>query len=337
VDTGAARGNPAEAPTARKFRETEGWQIGKPDLIVALPEPYFVDDDVEDEQPRFTIVITEEMMPEPRWVKAIEYKPTSDIVHHITGNAVAPPIEGHEEERFAIGSISAGEDPHIYPEGFGNLLRAGSEITVSMHYHKEVGPGTGRWDQSQIGFVFHPDGTEIKHKVTWRVVGRGNRTGDLRIPPRTDDWPIETTHVYEEPTILLSLHPHMHYRGKTMVFTAIYPDGTKEELLNVDRYSYAWQINYIYDQPKYLPAGTQLHVRSTYNNSESVLAVSSKLNIDREVTYGSASTDEMFSPFVSWSSIGEADAKEWAAGKKVIWTDDLTTSRIGGKRDGSNK
>ena len=58
-----------------------------------------------------------------------------------------------------------------YPEGFGNLLRAGTEISISMHYNKEAGPGTGVWDRSGIGIKFYPDDAVIDHKVTWNALG----------------------------------------------------------------------------------------------------------------------------------------------------------------------
>ena len=74
-------------------------------------------------------------------------------------------IAGHPREQFLAGSMAAGEEPTMYPEGLGNLLRAGTTLAGSMHYYKEPGPGTGVWDQSMIGFRFHPKGTEIKAKV----------------------------------------------------------------------------------------------------------------------------------------------------------------------------
>ena len=32
---------------------------------------------------------------------------------------------------------------------------------------------------------------------------------------------------------MTSIHPHMHYRGKSMKYTAYYPDGETELLLDV--------------------------------------------------------------------------------------------------------
>ena len=73
----------------------------------------------------------------------------------------------------------------MYPDGFGNLLRAGTVLAGSMHYFKEPGPGSGVWDESSIGFRFHPKGTDIKYKVTRSGIGRGG-FGNMgfAIPPR---------------------------------------------------------------------------------------------------------------------------------------------------------
>ena len=37
----------------------------------------------------------------------------------------------------------------------------------------------------------------------------------------------------------------MHYRGKSFKFTARYPDGGEEILLNVPRYDFNWQNVYL--------------------------------------------------------------------------------------------
>jgi mono/diheme cytochrome c family protein len=289
----APAGNPADAPAPRIFNDNGGWVIGTPDLIVYMDEPYFVRDEVADVQPRTRITITEEMLPEPLWIQAVEYKPDSEVVHHITGSASNP-----AGDRFSIGSIAAGEDPTIYPPGFGNILYPGAVLNLSLHYHKETGPGTGVWDQSAVGFKFHPKDVEITHKVRWG--GMGGNSG-FEIPPRHPDWQVSGARIFNEDTLLLSLHPHMHYRGKDMKYTITYPDGTTEVLLDVPRYDYAWQTNYIYKEPKLIPAGSVLDVITHYDNSEARKAMHDEININRPVRFGAASTDEMNIPFVAWA------------------------------------
>lgn len=310
VKTGAPEGNPADKPEAKNWVNNDGWIIGKPDFEVYLEEPYYVDDDVVDIQPRFTIEITEEMLPEPRWMKAIECRPGSDIVHHIFSSADAPAWGDHPAEQFALASAAGGEDPQMYPDGFGNLLRAGTIVHISMHYNKEPGPGTGKWDRSGIGIKFYPDDVEVEHKVSWNALGvNGVGNINFEIPPRHPNWEVGFSGIFDQDTLLLSVHPHMHYRGKDFRYTAYYPNGTTEELIYVDRYDYSWQTIYFYREPKFIPKGTRIDAVAHYDNSETVKERIPKLNIDRAVGFAAPSEDEMMIPYVSYTHLDGEEAE----------------------------
>ena len=54
---------------------------------------------------------------------------------------------------------------------------------------------------------------------------------------------------------MLAMFPHMHLRGKAFRYTAIYPDGKQEILLDVPRYDFNWQNSYEFAEPKLMPAG----------------------------------------------------------------------------------
>jgi len=307
ANSGAARGNPSDAPAPVPFESNGGWYMGEPDLIVPI-QRFWVGDDVGDWQPHFTVTVTDEMLPAPRWIKAVEMRPGSEVVHHMIASANAPAVGEHAAERFLAGSNAAGEEPTIYPEGFGNLLRAGTDLIGSMHYHKEAGAGTGVWDESVIGFRFHPPETDIKYKVTRSGIGTNDiGNSKFEIPPGHPNWDVGSSKIFDEPTVLISLHPHMHYRGKTMKYTAYYPDGTTEVLLDVDRYDYSWQTQYIYVSPKYIPPGTRIDVIATLDNSPAVQEEVPSLNIARAVNFGAASTDEMMIPWAEWATIESDD------------------------------
>jgi hypothetical protein len=95
--------------------------------------------------------------------------------------------------------------------------------------------------------------------------------------------------------LLLSLMPHMHYRGKTFRFEAIYPDETKEILLDVPRYDFSWQNRYILAEPKLLPAGTTVRAVAHYDNSKD-----NPYNPDpsARVETGFQTWDEMFNGYL---------------------------------------
>ena len=60
VKSGAARGNPKDMPAPLVFTSKEGWTIGEPDMVLSMPEPYFVPDDLLDETRYFQDEIKEE-------------------------------------------------------------------------------------------------------------------------------------------------------------------------------------------------------------------------------------------------------------------------------------
>ena len=82
----------------------------------------------------------------------------------------------------------------------------------------------------------------------------------------------------------------MHLRGKDMSFTAVYPDGRRELLLNVPAYDFDWQLFYYPTEPKYLPKGTEIEILAHYDNSA---ANEDNPDPTRAVGFGLQSTDEM--------------------------------------------
>ncbi len=103
--------------------------------------------------------------------------------------------------------------------------------------------------------------------------------------------------------LLLSMFPHMHLRGKSFRYEAIYPDGQTEVLLNVPQYDFMWQHQYVLSQPKRLPAGTVLHGVAVYDNSA---ANPSNPDPSATVKCGSQSTDEMFNGWFEFADLPPA-------------------------------
>ena len=89
---------------------------------------------------------------------------------------------------------------------------------------------------------------------------------------------------------LWSVLPHTHMRGKKWEVTAIYPDGRSELILDVPRYDFNWQTDYIYKEPLLLPKGTKLKTSAWYDNS-----TANKANPDptKDVYWGDQTWEEM--------------------------------------------
>jgi mono/diheme cytochrome c family protein len=292
IEQRAPRGNPQDAPAEIAFPAT-GWNLGTPDMVLDFPEPYFVADEVEDLYHNITVQLSEEQFPETEWIKAIEFKPGSEVVHHIIGYASGDqPDDTDTEEgsdvggRTMLGGNAPGTEHADYPAGFGIELAPKSFVTFAMHYHKESGPGTGVWDSSQIGFKFAEE--EVTHPIDISAVAHGA----MEIPPLVNNWRVGASHTFTEDTWLLSLMPHMHLRGKAATYTAFYPDGTSERLLDVPTYDFNWQTQYEFTEMKQLPAGTRLQMELFYDNSaEKAAAIG--FNPNRPVRFGGPTTDEM--------------------------------------------
>src|SRR5262249_52162904 len=78
ADTGSAKGNPADAPARRTW--TDGWNIPKPDIILAMPKPYRLPAKEAVEYQYFPIPTG---FTDDRWIQAVEIRPSNRaVVHH---------------------------------------------------------------------------------------------------------------------------------------------------------------------------------------------------------------------------------------------------------------
>jgi len=276
---GAPKGNPSDAPPAKKWPASDGWLIGEPDLILQPDKPFRVENDVTDIYAYLTTTMTDAILAEDRVIQAIEIRPGSSAVHHI----VAPPL----------GALTPGNDPTVYPEGVGVLLKRGQDITWQMHYHKEAGPGTGVLDESKAAIRFYPPGAPVKYLVQGNDLGRY----DFAIPPGDAHYAITSQFTFDADAQIASLYPHFHLRGKSARYEAVYPDGSKEVLLDVPRYDFNWQTTYAFKQFKRVPAGTTVVYTATWDNSSG-----NPHNPDpsQTVRWGEPTTDEMMYGYMSF-------------------------------------
>ena len=180
----------------------------------------------------------------------------------------------------------------VYPENVGKLVMPGTKVGFQIHYHAV---GEEITDTLEVAWWFHPKEKTPRYSAEYTSVGLA-RAGSsvLQIPPNTVTQHQGTT-VLQAPAILHNFQPHMHYRGKAQTLEAIYPDGRREVINQVTRYTNTWHINYIYD-PDYAPVfpkGTVLLVTSVHDNT-----AANKNNPDPRqwVSGGDRTVDEMGSP-----------------------------------------
>ena len=203
IDGGVLEGNPnatkqrVAAGGGTEMPES-GWWIGDPDLVVQFEKPVRVADNIEDWQPTIQMPVPEGAHTEPKWIAKAELNPGGPWVHHI--------VSSH------MGVGVPGRGPFTYPEGWGVLMPEDPFITVNMHYHKDPGEGTAVTDMTKAGFVFYEDGAVIDHVVETNLLPHKGWT----IPAGDPNFEVNNTFAIDEDIYLLSMGPHMHYRGKAM-------------------------------------------------------------------------------------------------------------------------
>jgi hypothetical protein len=312
ADAGAPEGDRADLPAPLKIASGAAWQLeeqmGPPDLIIRSA-PYYVIANGQDQW--WTPNMPFEGLDKERWLRAAEFKPSfplgKKVVHH--GHAVLVPENPEEDGRrsVALARYGVGKSWEIYPEGTGMRVPTDGHIAWNLHYFPVGAEGTG--DVVEVGLWFYPDGEspelETGGEAMFRVDGLYGmaRGPDIVIPPHGYQV-LQGTHVLDSPAIIHSYRPHMHMRGRVMTMEAIYPDGRKEVLSQVDRYNHNWQISYIYtdESQPILPKGTVLQFSSVFDNT-----ANNPINPDPEqwVVFGRRGVDEMNHAWLGMTYINE--------------------------------
>src|SRR5215471_3936166 len=79
ADGGAPKGDPKDLPAAPKF--AEGWEIGKPDVVISMPREFEVKDSGTIAYQFFEAPTN---FTEDKWIQAIEVRPGArSVVHHV--------------------------------------------------------------------------------------------------------------------------------------------------------------------------------------------------------------------------------------------------------------
>ena len=309
---GAPEGEPTDLPEPIEFPSGAAWQLGDqlgpPDLIIKS-SPYDVIANGQDQW--WTPNVPFQGLNSERFLKAAEFKPSyplgKKVVHH--GHAVLVPEGGGRS--VALARYGVGKSWEMFPEGTGMRVPADGRIAWNLHYFPVGAEGPG--DVVEVGLWFYPEGQtpekETVGEAMFRVDGlKGMARGqDIVIPPHGYQV-LQGTHRLDAPAVIHSYRPHLHMRGRVMTMEAIYPDGKKEVLSQVNNYDHNWQIAYMYedDVKPLLPTGTILQFTSVFDNT-----ANNPINPDPEqwVVFGRRGVDEMSH---AWVGITYIDEEQYA-------------------------
>jgi hypothetical protein len=257
VDAGAPRGDDRDLPAAPRF--ADGWTIGTPDAIFTMTEDFKVP--AEGTIP-YQYIRVPTNLTEDKWIQAIEFRPSNRaVVHHIIASAQPAGQAPNDERtpgRVGLGGITPNMPGEVYEPGVARKLPAGSDIILQMHYTTN---GAAAVDRTSVGVIY------AKEPPKQALGGGMILNVGFTIPPGADNHEVKAVQTLQRDTVVTSLMPHMHMRGKDMTYVAHYPDGRTETLLSVPKYLFDWQIVYDFTQPKVLPKGTRIEVTAHFDNS----------------------------------------------------------------------
>jgi len=273
------------------------WAFGEPDYIIKVPPQEIPATGVLDYR-HVSVPIDIE---EDKWVRASQYVAGDRTVLHHTLNSLVEPgasrrggfLGGGNADQANITAYIPGAAPRMEPPNTGGLLKAGSVLNLQLHYTTN---GRETVDASEIGLWFYPEGEVPEERMSGQCACIFT-PGWTNIPPGDPEFVMEQSVTLRRDAEMHSFTPHMHFRGKYMRFYADYPDGTREELINIANYNYNWQLAYTYEEPKPMPAGTVLTAVGAFDNSAQNPA---NPDPERSVPWGQQSWDEMFFGAMSW-------------------------------------
>jgi peroxiredoxin len=291
VKNGAPEGDPKDLPPVPSLEE--GWRI-KPDLVITMPKEFTVP---AEGTVQYQYFVVDPGFKEDKWVRASEARPGNRaVVHHLVVNVQPPGSKPFGPQNFPIDFLAGGapgSPPLLLRDGEAKLIPAGSKLVFQVHYTPN---GTAQTDRSRVGLTFADPKTVRKEIRSQAAINFR-----FRIPPGAANHPVDASYRFGQDSLLYALFPHMHLRGKSFRFEAIYPDKTREILLDVPRYSFDWQNQYVLAEPKRMPEGTILHCSATFDNSAGNL---SNPNPNSPVTFGEQTWEEMM---VGYFDIALAD------------------------------
>lgn len=271
VEDGAIEGDSADLPPPQAF--TPGWQLGQPDLVVTMPEPFTVPAEGRDLYRNFVIPLE---VPAGRFIKAAEFRPSNRrVVHHA---ALGTDASGSARKRDAqdpgpgfsrvslpaplfpgsMATWTPGRDPLPLPEGFSLPWPSGTDLVLQLHLHPSGKPEV---EQSAIGLYLTDEPPRrsmidvllIEMKIDISPGEKGYKTRDSFTVPADVE--------------ALGIFPHMHLIGKEITVTAILPDGTTLPLIRIDDWDFNWQNFYQYAAPVALPKDTRVVLECVHDNS----------------------------------------------------------------------
>jgi hypothetical protein len=276
-------------PKAPQF--AEGWQIGTPDLVLSMKDPYTVP--AKGAIPWVTLPSQDYVFPEDTWVQAIEVRPGNRaVVHHAT-------VQGTDGTEY-LHLYSPGIEAMIWREGYGKLIKKGSRIEFQMHYQTN---GKEQTDQTSVGFVFAKK--PVHTQVHTNIIANNN----MVIPPMAQSREIITAFRFTTNARIHSIRPHMHLLAQNDTTTLVTADGKRRVLLHQPKWDNSWQNFYSLTESAHVSPGAFVEYVASYDNSP---ANPINANPSATVHWGQQLEDEMHCVYITWTEDNPSNINDLA-------------------------
>jgi tetratricopeptide (TPR) repeat protein len=299
AEQGAPEGDPSAVPPKPQF--VEGWQLGKPDVIVRATQAFALPPGGSDTYWNF---VFRAPVDRTRWLKAIEIRPGDKrLVHHanvlVDRGQTARLQERQQGSGFGGMELiiesevfdpdshflfwKPGSAPYVEPDGMAIRLDKDTDLVLNTHLQPS---GKSETLQPTLGLYFTEKPATL-HPILLQM--ENDRL--LDIPPGDQDFLVRDDFTLPVDVDLLAIYPHAHYLGKDLQALATLPDGTTMSLIHIARWDLNWQAVYRYAEPLLLPKGTTISMRFTYDNS--VENIRNPNHPPQRVVAGNRASDEM--------------------------------------------
>jgi Flp pilus assembly protein TadD len=278
VKNGKLEGLPETSISPPAFAEE--WQMGKPDLVLQMPQSFTVPAGGSD---IFRNFIIPSGLRETRYIRGFELRlHNKRAVHH--ANVVLDRTQSLRRRDRQDGQpgfpgmdvtteASANDfdpDSHflfwkpasiLHPEPDDMSWRLDPETDLVLNLHLQP---TGKPEpiQAEIGLYF-----ASRPPTKFPMLLQLEHDGAIHIPPGDRGFSITDQLVLPVDVDLLAIYPHAHYLGKLIEAWATTPDGRRQPLIRIPDWDINWQATYEYREPIFLPKGTTVAMRITYDNS----------------------------------------------------------------------
>jgi Flp pilus assembly protein TadD len=176
-----------------------------------------------------------------------------------------------------------GTAPVVEPPDMAWRLDKGTDLVLNVHLQPSGKPEA---IQAVLGLYF-TDRAPTRFPMLLQL----ESDAALDIPPGAKDFIVSDELRLPLDVDVLGVYPHAHYLGKELEGFATLPGGTRKPLIRIPRWDLNWQAVYRYREPVFLPRGTTISMRYSYDNSAE--NVFNPNHPPKRVVAGNRSSDEM--------------------------------------------